>query len=375
MVELDPVGAYVAGRRFGDTTRRRLVRFFRAVGKTPEELLEMQRIARTETDEDKQFVVLDIVERFVSSMKGTKSTKETMYYTVRGFFKFHRRRLPDDDRDFARKLASDRPRVVGRINFEVFQNVVNLLRNDPRRLSMILTQYSTFSGAKELCLINENYGYEIGQRIQAGESPIELAMVWQRKENDDPWFTCIADFGCVALKQYFESVRGYPGKGEPIWLSERPQDRGKNVPINETSYAQMFTRVVAKLGYRPQVVDRRTLKHRNAPKNPSHLRFGLGVHELRDLAISQSQRAISEGFNPESAEYYAGHSIDPFHYRKLHNLDPQYRKEQYVIVQKFLNPNFDEQQRKLRDQTQEIAEMRERLATLEAVFSEKIKIK
>jgi hypothetical protein len=55
------------------------------------------------------------------------------------------------------------------------------------------------------------------------------------------------------------------------------------------------------------------------------------------LAISLSQRAISKGFNPESAEYYAGHTVDSLGYRQLHDIDASYRLEQYKIVEPYLD--------------------------------------
>ena len=41
-------------------------------------------------------------------------------------------------------------------------------------------------------------------------------------------------------------------------------------------------------------------------------RYGLGLHEIRDLARSTVEKATSEGFNPTSAEFWMGHSVDDY---------------------------------------------------------------
>jgi hypothetical protein len=61
------------------------------------------------------------------------------------------------------------------------------------------------------------------------------------------------------------------------------------------------------------------------------------------LALSLSQQAVGvenelgERFQESSAEYFAGHTIDSLGYRKIHDLDAEYRKRQYQIVEPYLN--------------------------------------
>jgi len=92
----------------------------------------------------------------------------------------------------------------------------------------------------------------------------------------------------------------------------------------------MWSRLVASLGYRPPLT-------RKGQGKGSWERYGVGPHNLRDLAISLSQAAMNKGFNPQSADYFAGHTIDELGYRQLHDLNPKYRREQYRIVEPFLH--------------------------------------
>lgn len=62
------------------------------------------------------------------------------------------------------------------------------------------------------------------------------------------------------------------------------------------------------------------------------------------MALSFSQQGVGkenedgERFQESSAEYFAGHTVDELGYRKLHDLDPDYRKRQYQLVEPFLSP-------------------------------------
>jgi len=56
----------------------------------------MQRRAASSRDEKKRLQVLDLVESYVRSLVGLKSSKKTILSWIRSFFAFHRRSLPED---------------------------------------------------------------------------------------------------------------------------------------------------------------------------------------------------------------------------------------------------------------------------------------
>ena len=77
----------------------------------------------------------------------------------------------------------------------------------------------------------------------------------------------------------------------------------------------------------------------------------------------------------DCAEFWLGHTVDPMGYNKFFN-DKEYVRKQYLIAERYLNiisvpPASEEVKR----QEEEIKKMQERLASLEAIFSEKLKIK
>jgi len=318
---------WASGRVGFRGSARSVEKFCEWTGKPPRELLEMEKAAATNPDERERFQVADLVQGYVRGLKGRRSYKLAEFSKLKSWFRFHRRKLPDDyDREFIQRLRSDRPATFCKLRLEVLRDVLTAVRNDPRKRSMFLVQFQSFSGIKELMLINRHYGHYIGHEVKKGASLIELEMKWPRKGNERPYYSYIGKDAVEELRRHFEGERGWPKPGEPIWF----HDREPGTLITSGGYYQMWSRLLASLGYRPPVP-------RKAQGKGSWERYGVGPHNLRDLAISMSQAAMSEGFNPQSADYFAGHTIDDLGYRQLHDLDPKYRREQYQIVEPFLN--------------------------------------
>jgi len=94
-----------------------------------------------------------------------------------------------------------------------------------------------------------------------------------------------------------------------------------------------------------------------------------------------SQRAVGEKnsrgepYTGESSEYFCGHNVDPLAYRRLHELDPEYRRRQYKIVEPFLSPLSHPRhatQSQLEAQQKTIEQMKQRIEALEVVQTERL---
>jgi len=272
--------------------------------------------------------------------------------------------LPRDlDLDFIRKLKNDRPATSTKLTIDILRDILTRLRGDARMRSLILCQLQSFSGLHEILLINQNYASYIAKRIQAGDKIIELEMRWGRKQHERSWYTYIGTAAIEALKQYFENERGWPKDGEPIWCNKRYKDS----PLTSRSYTQAWTRILVSMGFRPPP------PRQNGGNGDPYAHFGFSIHKMRTLAISQSQLAIGQrlengcAFNPESAEYFSGHQIDDLGYRKIHELDARYRRQQYSLVEQFLNPYRREQvEQQYEDR---IASLERQLAGIREVFN------
>jgi len=318
---------------------RAIVRFCEYVGKTPIELLTLQKNANGKSDDAKRFAVVGLVQNFVRDLKGRRAYKVGYYSTIKSWFASNWRALPRDyDRKFVGELRddSDRPETPLVISLDILRDTLTRLRGDPRRRSMIAVQYETFSGVHELIDISNNLAYEIGEKIKRGDNIIELHMRWSRKNHNKSWHTFIGNLGCAALREYFETARGYPKQNEPIWFG----NHGSVKALTRKAYSEIWTRLMIGLGFRPD-----SPRRRGVGSEGCWTRYGLGAHQLRRLAISQAQlatgKSLKQGgstFDPRSAEYFSGHNVDPLNYQRLHDINAQYRLEQYAIVNEFLNP-------------------------------------
>jgi hypothetical protein len=310
----------------------RIVRkFCEFCGKTPTQLLELQTKALTSTDIDERDYVLILVEKFIENFKGRRSTKLLLLSNLRSFFEFHRRALPPTRKTWLKNLKNDNPKVEGAISPDEFQTIIRAVSGDPRKQSMFLVQLQSFSGPRELRIIDNTLGVYIGEQLKAGANLIDLYFSEGRKHSENPWHTYIGHEACEALRRWFK-IRGYPTEASPyIWPSLKPQTLGQG--LTESGARQTFDRIVSRLGMRPKI---------GSGKKTD--RYGKSIKELRDLALSFSQQAVGkenesgERFQESSAEYFAGHTIDELGYRKIHDLDAEYRKRQYQIVEPFLSP-------------------------------------
>jgi hypothetical protein len=310
----------------------RVVRSFcKFCDKTPTQLLELQTRALTSNDIDERDSVLILVEKFIENFKGRRSTKLLLLSNLRSFFEFHRRVLPPTRKTWLKSLKNDTPKVEGAISPDELQTIMRAISGDPRKRSMFLVQLQSFSGPRELRIIDNTMGVYIGEQVKAGAKLIDLYFSEGRKHSENPWHTYIGREACEALHKWFE-VRGYPTKESPyIWPSLKAQTKGQG--LSESSAGQVFDRVMIRLGMRPKM-----------GSGKKTVRYGKSIKELRDLALSLSQQAVGkenelrERFQESSAEYFAGHTIDELGYRKIHDLDAEYRKRQYQIVEPYLSP-------------------------------------
>ena len=91
--------------------------------------------------------------------------------------------------------------------------------------------------------------------------------------------------------------------------------------------------------------------------NSQTIRYGFNIHNTRDLAISLL--ATVPNLKDHCVEYWAGHEIDPLHYRDL-TLHPQFLEQQYRLAMPYLNLLSG-----ATPDTKETEQLRDRVAELE----------
>jgi hypothetical protein len=304
-------------------------------------LIERQRQAGP----NNEYEILDKLQQYVreyrsvdkagNPMPVTRKTKQTIYNMVRSFFTGNRVELPSDKR-FGRTLRGEKPPGVARLSVEDIHRLS--LGATLREKSMLLTQFQTLSGIGELEYINLNCGDEIIAQMRQGKHPVRIDMLMGRKTNPEPYHTFIGKDAIEALREYFEKERGWPAKGEPIWIS-KPLGEFQKKQLKDTTVLPDGRVPVLRDTYRDNI---RQLTRRIGliPKQESHargVRYGYNPNEIRDVARSVSRKATSSGFDIICAEFWMGHTIDPLGYDKQQKLEPEWSAEQYRLVEPYLN--------------------------------------
>ncbi len=349
--------------------RTTLTRFLKHVGKSARQVLEEQAKASRSEDPDEKYRLMDAALEWANGLKLRRSTKRHMITVVRSFFSHYRRPLPSPERVRLQRLTDDHDEVIGKLDPDTFDAIIHSVHGDPRTESMLLTQLQSFSGPGELVYISNKLGPQIAHDVRRGLSLIELHFPRGRKTNPRGWFTYIGADTCESLRTWFK-IRGWPSEEDPIIWPSRGGRYGKNKdPLTTKAAGLVLERITISMGLRAK------------PNGVLSSRYGVSIKEIRDLALSLSQRAVGEKnsrgepYIAESSEYFCGHNVDPLAYRRLHELDPEYRRRQYKLVEPFLSPLSHPRhatQSQLEVQQKTIEEMKRRLEAVETIQSERL---
>ena len=302
---------------------------------------------------DDRYRVVDLLAEHVRECGGTYKGMMWRYASVRSFFLHIRAELPT----IKVNLVPNKDATVGRLNLDTFR--VLLKSSDLRDQAVYMTCFQGLIDQHRFFTSFNPKGYELGEHIknEGVEKPYRIDFLRGRKTNLRPYNSWIGRDALEAWRLYFERDRGYPKQGEAAALDRY----GK--PLTKEGFSHAHSRRLRKLKYVKGTGTKGT-------------RYGLNLHELRDLARSVLEKAKTDNLNVSSAEHWMGHNVDPLFYNKIWKLDPEYNLTQYRIAEKYLNilstPLESEQ---IQQQQEELKKMQERLAKLEAVYSETLKIK
>ena len=331
--------------------------------------MEEQATASRSENPDDKYLLTDTLLDWVNGLELRRSTKRQMVTVVRSFFSYYRRPLPGPERSRLQRLTDDHDEVIGKLDPDTFDAIIHSVHGDPRTESMLLVQLQSFSGPGELVYISNKLGPHISHEIRRGLSQVELHFPRGRKTNPRGWFSYIGADACDSLRAWFK-IRGWPSEQDPIiWPSRGGRYGNSKDPLTRKAAALVLERLAIGLGLRPK------------PNGVLASRYGVSIKEIRDLALSLSQRAVGEKnsrgepYIGESSEYFCGHNVDPLAYRRLHELDPEYRRRQYKLVEPFLSPLSHPRhatQSQLEAQQKTIEQMKQRLEALETVQTERL---
>lgn len=323
--------------------------------KTPEEAVAWARASPDKLD------ILDAIQGFVSQHSGLRhATQQFAYSAIRSFFMHNRVSLPQDA---SFRIRSDTAAVERHLTIENVKELLGLATQPMR--SMILVKWMGLLDTQGLIYLSRATDDEavknrarILSALQTNETIVRVNMPGRKKmRNLHGFYTFIGADALESLRDYFERERGWPRPEEPMWIY---------------SYALAKGRVITKQGFNASWL--RLLRRAGLiPRRPGKLaaRYGFGVHNTRDLAISLLNTVA--GLNPLCPEFWAGHDIDPLGYNQFYNIKPDYVLEQYRLAEPHLNivsMSATEQ-----ENAKEMESLREEVAKLRGQFETILKTK
>jgi hypothetical protein len=312
------------------------------VGVGPRELLFRQLGA------EDPFEIVDLLQDFILQRKLRKKSNERVHAAVRSFFDHNRVPLPKAKF----RVPGFKPPVVPNLTLDNVRDIIKAANLRDR--SVILVKWMGLLDNEGVTHVGQNLGDHIVAAMKQDATVIRLNLPGRKaQENDRPFYTFIGKDAVDALAKYFEHQRGWPKKGEPVWI-----DKFKR-PLSVQGFGELWLRLTRRVGLVP------------AKPGPFGSRYGYNAHEMRDIARSLLHvRAKRDNFDQDVAEFMLGHTgrLDPMKYDKFY-MDQEYMLSQYKIAEPYLNIISGKQEpEKLTSMAKENEELRERLTRLEGQF-------
>jgi hypothetical protein len=348
----DPVGFWL-GRLDVHTrgpNRTNLERFMRWVRKQPDWADATARdLLVRHVESDDQYVVLDLLQGYVNSLVLRKNTKRKAYSAIRSYFAHNRCALPDDP---SFRIRGDRPPIEAKLTVKDVQEACSAA--SVRYRSVILVKWQSFMDNERLIQANLHCAEQVVKQIQMGVSPVKIDLPGRKSNENDSegrFYTFIGKDAVEALVKYFEEERGWPRKGQPLWL------KPNGSPLTKSGFEAGWLRLFRHMGK----ISKR--------KGPMGSRYGYNLHEMRDNATTYLHtHAKAEGFDMDCVKFWCGQvgEIDPLKYDKFYK-DTEYVRNQYLIAEKYLNiisnpfptatsPEKEKEFRKLQEQVSHLTE-------------------
>jgi len=286
-----------------------LWRFLTHIHMTPDE-------AVTWAKANDPLTVLDTIQNYVLGLPAELryKTKFNAYESPRSFFQKNRVILPVD-KSF--KIRSETPPVVRKITIENMRELIGLA-SQPLR-SMLLCKWMSLCDTEGLMYISNHFAEQIVEAVKTGAEIVQFDMPGRKNfRNQQSYFTFIGHDALDSLKEYFNRTNHWPTAGEPVWSSEQTKQG-----VTKALFNQAWLALLRKAKLIPKPLGKRST------------RYGFGVHNSRDLAISLLSTVPN--LKEFVVEFWVGHDIDPNHYRDLHNLQPQFAMDQYRLAEPHLN--------------------------------------
>jgi hypothetical protein len=280
-------------------------------GRLPSQLLEFQENAKGRD----RYILTDLMIQRVQEKGGTYSGMLGHLSILRSFFNHNRVELPGVG---SWKPHPTKEPVQGRL--DVAQVTEIIIHANLRDTAIFLTMFQGLMDLERFTEFNRKYAAALVNHLKQKslDEPFRIDFLGGRKGNHRKFYTYIHHDALKAWQDYFERARGWPKTGEPIALSIQHTAPSKN------AIRSSFITITKKLHLRPEV--------------PKGEMTGVAPHDaFRDVVRSLLQTAKKRGLDLTCAEFWMGHSIDPYNYNRFAELEPDYVLENAKIAAEYLN--------------------------------------
>jgi len=285
----------------------------------------------------------------ISSRLTTKTVK-TANSVIRSFFSYNDLVLPRS----RLTLRGGKPMTIARLTPDVLRQIIMAAK--PRDQSFLLFKFHSMQDNARMLWINKAAWSQIKPQLDQGgwrdrnnklwENIMRIDIPLERKGNPRPYF-------CFIGKEAFEALQRHLNlQGEPdptIW-------KGYG---NIVTLARMMLRLGRRIGVIPN----------QSKAFDTSVRYGYNLHEMRDVAKSLWHES---GADLLVADFCMGHTVDALGYDKVYQLSPDYAVRQFKAAEPYITLT---EVRTTRESTRDMQELKDRLARLETIYMEKIRIK
>ena len=278
---------------------------------TPDGLIELQK----SPPGGDQYLVLDMVQKYIREKDLRYGTKNTYYKSLRSFFLHSRASLPSDP---SFNIRGDTPPVNGSLSPEEVREV--LLSSDRLHRAVFL---SMLQGALDLDMLmywNRNGWASLREQLIKNMDPIRIDLPGRKSmKNQRPYYTFITTDAIKAIRDYLP--RPLPEEREAIFYNQR------NLPISKAGVADYWKRHLKRTANVTHITAE------EADGRPGTIRYGKNIHELRDTFKTLTAKT---DMKYEIGEFCLGHTVDPLNYDKS-STDEYYYRKQYSKASEHLN--------------------------------------
>ena len=298
----------------------------------PDGLIDYQKT----TDNGSKFDLLDLVQTWSQNLRTPDgrdyrlSSKHSAYSAVRSFFQHNRGGLPRDTYTF----RSETEDSEGKLTIEHVRDTA--LASTPMYRAVFLSMFQGALDLQSFLYWNERGWEELETELRDPYLDTVKIRIPGRKSNRQPFYTFIGGDAIKAIRDYVpkrptrEEAQGKHERDEARRRAQAEEEGKKYVP-RPCHYAIFYTRFktpisrVALQHYWLARLEDLGLVVRETGRG---VRYGMNLHELRDVFRSQWEKSPAKA---SAGEYMMGHKIDPLEYNKAYK-DEDWARDQYLLA-------------------------------------------